>query len=221
MRKEEAQWVGEIVRKRVVAGRGPVLNLGSGTGFYRKTDQPYIHEEIFAPLERANVQVIHSDVKVADGVDIAGDLFDPEVQKQLHSLRPQVVLVCNVMEHLQEELRIQLPEILGRIAGATGYILLTVPYVYPLHFDPIDTYYRPSPEELCALFPDYDATDSRVVISSTFLPELFKMPWSDKLKIMVRMVTPFYRPRKWVAMMQRFTFLFRPYKVSCVILKRK
>lgn len=220
MRIEEAKYIGELVRRLAATGGGPVLNLGSSSEFIRKVEQPYIHEEIFAPLERLKVKVIHSDLKDQEGVDIPGDIFDPDMQRRLKDLRPQIVLICNLMEHLKVEVRNQLPEALDRIVEPGGHLIISVPYAYPLHFDPIDTYYRPSPEELCLLFPLYKLIDARVIMSSTFLPELRQLSLRMKLKMAARAVTPFYRPHKWLGMMHRFTFLFRPYKVSCVVLQR-
>src|SRR5205085_4736707 len=34
-----------------------------------------------------------------------------------------------------------------------GFLILTVPYRFPYHEDPIDTMFRPSVEELAQLFP--------------------------------------------------------------------
>ncbi len=140
MRIEEAKYVGELVRKLTANGKGPVLNLGSSSGHFRKIDQPHIHDEIFAPLEKSNVKVIHSDLKDQEGVDISGDIFDPDIQWKLRQLRPSLVLVCNLMEHLQEDMRGRLPAALDSIIDPGGVGIITVPYSYPLHFDPIDTY---------------------------------------------------------------------------------
>ncbi len=220
MRIEEAKYVGELASKLTKSGKGLVLNMGSGTGHFRKIEQPHIHDEIFAPFENTNVQVIHSDLKDQEGVDISGDIFDPDVQRQVQYLRPSLVLVCNLMEHLQEDMRGRLPAALDSIIDACGVVIITVPYSYPLHFDPIDTYYRPSPEDLCLLFPSYELIDKKVIVSSTFFPELRQLSLRAKLKLAARILVPYYRPRTWLCIVHNFFWLFRPYKVSCVTLKK-
>lgn len=222
MRVEEAKYIGQILKDLSQIIHGPVLNLGSSTEHFRKVDQSHIHQEIFEQLDRTEVQVLHSDLKQQEGVDISGDIFDLEVQNRLKDLKPQVILVCNLMEHLQVEVREILPRVLDNILDKNGYLIITVPYRYPLHFDPIDTYYRPTPQELGFLFSpyEYEVVDSKVVVSTTFLPELLNLGWRDKFKVMVRLLTPFYRFRKWLGLVHRFTFLFRPYKVSCIVLKK-
>lgn len=220
MREEEAKYIGELVQKIAETGKGPVVNIGSSSQYIREVEQPHIHKYLFAPLEKMNVTVVHSDLKDQKGIDIAGDIFDPDLQNQLRDLQPQIMLVCNLLEHLEVEVRNQLPKVLGNIVKPGRFLIISVPYEYPLHFDPIDTYYRPSPEDLYSLFPSYELIDAQIVTSSTFLPELWQLDLRVKLKMVARAVTPFYRPHKWLGMMHRFTFLFRPYKVSCVALRR-
>lgn len=220
MRKEEAAYVGELAAALAAKGAQPVLNVGSSTEDFRTVEQPHIHDSVFAPLERAGVRVIHSDLKEAPGVDVAGDMFDPSVQRLLASFRPKLLLACNLMEHLRPELRATLPEIFDRILAPGGYVVLSVPYSYPLHFDPIDTYYRPSPGELRELFPRYRLVESRVVVSTSYVPELRRLSPRAKVRLAVRALVPVYRPRQWLGLAHRFLWLVRSYKVSCVVLQK-
>ena len=220
MRKEEAAHVGAVALDLAGKGAQPVLNIGSSTAHFRSVEQPHIHAEIFGPLQRAGVRVIHSDLKEADGVDIAGDIFDPAVQRRLGSLHPRLLLACNLMEHLEPKARATLPDAFDRILAPGGFILITVPHSYPLHFDPIDTYYRPSPTELRALFPAYRAVEARVIESSSYLPELRSLAPRAKLRLAARALVPFYRPMQWLGLVHRFLWIARPYKVSCVVLQK-
>jgi len=221
MRPEEAKYIGDQVRVLLTEDTDTLINIGSSTDNFRRVDQPYIHREIFEQIDNSGKSVVHVDLKDNDGVDLVGNIFDKEMQTTIKSYKPKVLLVCNLMEHLEVHVRDALPQVLDNVIEPGGHLIITVPYSYPLHFDPIDTYYRPSPEELCLLFPSYKIIDSRVVVSGTFLPEFIKYNWKTKLKIFVRILTPFYRPMKWLGMMQRFTFLFRPYKISCVVLQKE
>jgi hypothetical protein len=220
MRKEEAEYIGKLCVKLVETNDGLVLNLGSSTRYFREVDQPHIHNNIFAPLAKRDVKVIHSDLKKQEGVDIAGDIFDPVIQKQFKALNPKLVLVCNLMEHLEVEVKDALPKALDKIINSEGYLIITVPNKYPLHYDPIDTYYRPSPEELSNLFPSYKIIDSGIITSTTYLSEIRQFSWQRKLKLFARFCTPFYRPRKWLGLVHALTFLFRPFKVSFVALRK-
>lgn len=220
MRKEEAAYVGKVAAGLAAGGAQPVLNVGSSTENFRTAEQPHIRDSVFAPLERAGVRVIHSDLKEAPGVDVAGDMFDPVVQRLLASFQPKLLLACNLMEHLRPELRASLPEIFDRILAPGGYLVISVPYSYPLHFDPIDTYYRPSPRELRDLFPRYRSVESRVVVSTSYLPELRGLSPRAKVRLVARALLPVYRPRQWLGLAHRFLWLARPYKVSCVVLQK-
>ena len=65
--------------------------------------------------------------------------------------RYAALLCCNVLEHVRDP-----GEFARRCAMLVrpgGVIVVTVPRSYPHHADPIDTLYRPTPEEAAALFP--------------------------------------------------------------------
>lgn len=220
MREEEAEHVGEVALRLATEGARPVLNIGSSTAHFRTVEQPHIHAAVFAPLERAGVRVIHSDLKEAPGVDIAGDMFDATLQRRLAALELRMILACNLMEHLRPELRVALPATFDLILAPGGFIVITVPYSYPLHYDPIDTYYRPSPADLRALFPRYRLIESKVIISSSYFAELKRLAPRAKLRLAARALLPFYRPRQWVGLAHRFLWLGRHYKVSCVVLQK-
>lgn len=220
MRKEEAEYVGRLVKNVLAETNGSVLNLGSSTGEFRTIRQPHIHEYVFAPLENSGVNVVHTDLKAAEGVDIAGDLFDPAIQKRLQEMQPALVMACNLMEHLPQELRVALPDVLDKIIAPGRFLLITVPYSFPLHYDPIDTYFRPSPHELCALFPTYEIVDAQILQSTTYLADLRRQGWRRIVRAAIRPLAPFYKPRIWLSHCHRLTWLFRNYRVSCVLLRK-
>ncbi len=221
MRIEEAKYIGELVKRYTDDNEVRLLNIGSSTKDFRSKVSPYIDAEIFSPLEGLNVEITHFDLKDEEGVDISGDIFDSKIQENLKAVNPNLILACNLLEHLDLGLREEFPSVIDRIIEKEGVIIITVPYSYPLHFDPIDTYYRPSPDELCLLFPQYDVIESTRIVSSNYLSEFRKSGLNEKLKIIARVFTPFYRPRTWLCIMHRFLWLFRPYIVSCVALKKR
>jgi hypothetical protein len=130
----------------------PVLNIGSHTEAFRTRDQPWIEGEVFAPLKRRDDRIIHTDLRSAPGVDIVGDLTDAGFVAELRGLAPKTLLCCNVLEHIAD--RDPLCAAMGNLVPPGGYLAVTVPRAFPYHPDPIDTRYRPAPEEVASAFPD-------------------------------------------------------------------
>lgn len=220
MRPEEAQHIGAWVRRIAAERGGPVVNIGSSTGHFRTVVQPHIEAHLFGPLRALGVPVYHSDLKAVEGVDFPGDIYTTALQERLRALAPQVVLASNLMEHLTVAAREAFPGVLDRIVAPGGYIIVTVPHSYPFHPDPIDTYFRPSPEELRALWPAYELIDGRTLVSSTYLPMVQAMDLKTKLRQVVRFFVPIYKPVSWASHVHRHLWLFRPFVVSCVVLRK-
>ena len=221
MRIEEAKYIGKLLKQYIGNEEFRLLNIGSSTEKFRKEISPHIDAEIFAPIENSNIEITHFDLKDDVGVDISGDIFDLKTQEKLKEVRPDFILACNILEHLEKDMREKFSSIMDLIIENGGVIIITVPHSYPLHLDPIDTYYRPSPDELCLLFPQYELIDSRLIVSSNYLSEFRRMGLNEKLKIIARVFTPFYRPRTWLCIVHRFLWLFRPYLVSCVAMRKR
>lgn len=148
MFKEEAKWIRESLAELPLRGCS-VANLGSSTAEFRQQIQPHIHRDVVAPLEAAGARVVHIDLKPAAGVDVTADLSAPDFAS--HFEQGFDLLLCtNMLEHV-EDIPTVVDNIL-RIAAPGACLLLTVPRRYPLHFDPIDSGFRPRPDELAALF---------------------------------------------------------------------
>lgn len=148
MRKEEAEYIGGLLLELTNNNSGPVLNLGSSTKEFREVVKPHIDNNLFKPLKKKGINVVHSDLKSASGVDISGSIFDKETQGKLKDVKPSVIMLCNLLEHLEPEQLHSIPSVINEIAPPGGYVIVSVPYSYPLHYDPIDNYFRPSPEKL-------------------------------------------------------------------------
>ena len=76
-------------------GISPLLNLGASTGHFRHVARPHIQAHLLDPLDQAGVAVYHSDLKAADGVDLAGDILDPAMLAQLQAMTFGCVLRSN------------------------------------------------------------------------------------------------------------------------------
>jgi SAM-dependent methyltransferase len=141
----EATWMGQaILRTGLVAG-ARVLNVGSSTGRFRTVEQPWVDTKVFEPLRDLGVDVVHLDLKPAEGVDLIGDLLDPAFRDGLKG-GWDVAICSNLLEHLED--RASLLEVLPVLVKPGGWLVVTVPCRFPFHPDPIDTMYRPDPGEL-------------------------------------------------------------------------
>jgi hypothetical protein len=221
MRIEEAKYIGELIKKYKSKEEVSLLNIGSSTEDFRKNIKPHIDAELFSPLKNLNIKITHFDLKDDDGVDISGDIFDSNTQIKLKLVRPSLILACNILEHLEKDMKDHFPKIMDEILEDDGIIIVTVPYSFPLHLDPIDTYYRPSPEELRLLFPHYDLLNEKIIVSTNYFSDFRAFSVFLKLRIIVRVFTPFYKPKNWLCAIHRFFWFFRPYLVSCVVLQKK
>lgn len=200
----------------------PLLNLGSSTRAFREIDKPHIARELFAPLEAAGVTVVHSDLKQADGVDVAGDILDSAVQRDVAGRGFRCVLLANLLEHVRD--RHAVAAACEAIVGPGGLIVATVPSSYPYHADPIDTGYRPSPAELGALFSASEIVAAEEVVGRTYKEDLMVRGSSvgrELAQTLKLALIAFARPRSFAAKAHRWLWFSRPYKVSVVLLKVK
>jgi len=220
MRKEEAAWIGEMLAAWPKEALEPVIELGSSTHHFRTVMQPHVDATIHAPLRERGVRVVHSDLKAAEGVDVSGDFYDPRVRAALKAVGAKTVLCCNMFEHVTD--RGNLAAVCDDILQPGGLLVVTVPHSYPIHLDPIDTYFRPAPEEIAALFPTYAMVSSRVVSSDTFLQEFLASP--EKLgllrNIVTGLLTPWRGRQRTLSRVHRVLWLLRPYQVAGVVLRK-
>ena len=147
---------------------------------------------------------------------MAGDIYEPTVQAKLKAVHAKCILCCNIFEHLAD------PETLARICDEIlspgGFVVITVPQSYPLHLDPIDTYYRPKPSAIASLFPGYRVLLSQTVVSGTAASDM-ENPWLEVPKI-IRRAPLFCGVDATKARMHRLLWLFRHYRISVCILRK-
>lgn len=219
MRVTEAKWIGGQLAELDERGISPLIELGSSTGLFRSQLQPHIDREIHAPLTARGVEVIHCDLKADEGVDVAGDIFDPEIQAALRKVGAHSILCCNMFEHVVD--RARLAETCDALLAPGGFMIVTVPHSYPLHLDPIDSYYRPSPEQIAAMFPGYRLMAGGVISDTTYLADIIAS--GNYLRTFLRLaarIVLFRGRRDWVVRNHRLLWLFRPYKIAAVVLEK-
>lgn len=165
MLEVEARWVGEVLNRLGTERLSPMLNLGSATLEFRQQAQPWIDRCIFAPLRDRGVEVHHLDAQTGDGIDLRGDLDDERFLSTLLEHRYRTVLCCNLLEHVTDPrgLCVNIEQLLCD----QGYLIVTVPHQFPYHPDPIDTMFRPSPNDLVELFPNCRLLDGVILDCGT------------------------------------------------------
>jgi hypothetical protein len=219
MRPSEARWIADQLAGFAPDQLSPLINVGSSTREFREVRQPHIDRLIFAPLRGRGIEIIHSDLKAAAGVDIAGDLGDAAVQAQLRARQPRAALTSNLLEHVPRPA--ELAAAIGALVGPGGIVIATVPRSYPYHADPIDTGFRPSPDELARLFPGFAVVRGDVVEDETYAGELLGHGAAGLVRG-ARGLVAAIRRRGDIARAYRdkLRWMFRRFSTTCLVLRR-
>jgi hypothetical protein len=105
------------------------------------------------------------------------------------------------------------------IVGPGGLIFVTVPYSYPHHRDPIDTMFRPNPEELAALFRPSELIAGEVIdTGESWWNDIRRRPWI-LLRPLLRLPFPFIHYAGWQRSMRRLYWLTHHYRVTAALFR--
>lgn len=218
MFRKEAEWLRAVLAEKPAAELSPLLNLGSGNRHLRTVRKPWIEAEVFAPLAARGVRVVHADRLAADGVDLASDLLDDREFERLQQIEPRAALCCNLMEHLPE--RVEFARRCAALLPGGALLIFTGPYSHPHHRDPIDTMFRPTPQEAAALFPCMTMLDGRIIdVGESYCDSVAERPWI-LLRHVARFPFPFLGFEKWKRSMKKLYWLANNYQVSCAVLRK-
>jgi SAM-dependent methyltransferase len=222
MRPVEAEWIFAELMARGVENVSPVANVGSSTLEFRTKKKPHIEERLFRPLREAGCKIVNIDLRKDEGVDLVGDLTDPAFVASLKQMGFKSVICANVLEHLAD--RGPLVSALSDIVSVGGVLVVTVPYSYPYHPDPIDTLYRPSPGDLAGAFSKLKIVKGDVLSDGTWREEVFSGGAASglaRLLASVARAVNVARPKIAYGQLHRWLWLFRSYKISCVSLEKR
>jgi SAM-dependent methyltransferase len=176
---DEAQWLEQTLARLSLPRGSRLLDIGSSTLDFRTVVQPHIERHVFGPLRERGVVVSHLDARNAPGVDIVADITTLD---GVPAGAFDAAICTSLLEHVEN--REHTVHNICRVLAPRGVLLLTVPMRYPLHFDPIDTGFRPTPEQLGALVPWPEVIErSALTIRHPLhyrglrLPRRFIAPW--------------------------------------------
>lgn len=217
MRQEEAVAASQFIFESLKLKEFRVcVNLGSGEVSRLLEKKPWVEDQIFSPLREKGIRIIHVDQLRCQGVDIFCDLGSPHAFDFLDYVEAaRLFLLANVMEHLEPELRDQ---IIPRIYSAMRVgdaLLVTAPFDYPYHPDPIDTMFRPGPSDLIRRAP-LNWVREAIVEAGSFRREFDQMNGWKKVRKLIRPLWPFQSISSWRRSL-RIKWLFKPYRVTVVL----
>jgi hypothetical protein len=218
MNLSESQWLGRQLAIISDDELFPLLNVGSSTLEFRTRTQPYIDENVFAPLRARGGKIIHLDIKRAPGVDVAGDLVDPEFSARLCVMQIRSMIVSNLLEHVTNPLEIC--RVLMKILPPGGYIFVTGPHQYPYHVDPIDTMFRPTIPEMHAYFPGTTLIHSAIIDSGNWRQWNSAERGRPLWRLVLRLLLPFYRPLKWWEVARQAPYIFKHITAFALVLQK-
>lgn len=172
--KNEARWLRTQLARLPAATLSPLLSIGSGEEAVRTDGHPWIADHVFSPLAARGIEVIHHEHAPGPGIDVVGDLLEESTLMSLAATGARSVLCCNVLEHIER--RGHVTAALAGLVAPGGYLVITVPYRFPYHPDPIDTMFRPSVAELRAEFAPLRFRTGAVVPCGTLWRYLLDVP---------------------------------------------
>ena len=149
MFREESIWIKNALQKIQPSKNIEVANICSSTGYFRKVLQPHIHNNVMVPLKDAGWNVLHVDMKDEPGVDLVADVTKYNFSGKFKN-RFGLTICTNLLEHV-ENIDLVIKNLVD-ITCNNGYILITVPNKYKIHYDPIDNGFRPTPFEIASRF---------------------------------------------------------------------
>lgn len=220
MRPIEAEWIRDRILATDPAKCSPIANVGSSTHAFRTINKPHIDKLLFAPLRAAGFEVVHIDMKPDEGVDMVGDLTDPAFLAEVKARGCRSAICSNLLEHLSA--RDGVIEACGELVGEDGVLVVTVPYSYPYHPDPIDTLYRPDVAALARDFPNLELVAGEILSDGTVMREEFGKGRTNGLLYLpkaIARILRFWRPSIALAQLHRLTWLVRPFKVTCAVFR--
>ena len=213
MRFEESLKIQNIIKKRRAYRN--IINLGSGNVEQLMKTKPWVSKNVFDLLKKQKAKILHVDAENFPGVDIVQDLSQPNSLSFCDKLEgSKLFILANVLEHIPKKAHAELlKKIYSKMKPKDG-LIITVPYDYPYHADPIDNMYRPSPNELKKLLP-LIWLEAEIVIAGSYLEEFMRLNTLKKIRKLLKPLWIFQKPSRWKEN-HRLFYLFKQYQITIV-----
>ena len=219
MREVESYLLGSLLKKHTVEILPKsCVNFGCGDVLKLKERSPHIEKNVFSFLNSRGCRVFHSDFQKYSGVDVVCDLTNPKSLQFVETLpAPRIILLSNVLEHIPKGYLKKVVSNLQSIMSKGDHLIVTVPYRYPYHPDPIDNLFRPSSKELTNLFgSDFDWLERKEFDIGSYKDVFYQMSPRKRIGRFLRLFWPFQKPKRYFSNMHRLTFLYRSYESSVI-----
>lgn len=220
---EESTWIGEKIKIVVEQQAFPILNIGSSTKEYRTVRQSFIQKNIFDLVPEESKNIVHLDMKAAEGVDIVGNLYDKNFLQELKKYKFKTIMINNLLMYLGKKQREELSTIIDQILEKDGYLIVTNSLTFPPAHDPVESYYRAAPQKMHQqLFNKFEIVDSQVISTNYSFHKYLK---TNKKVIPVkiaRFLLPFYKFGEWKFMLNYYiNDLKKDYSATCLFIQKK
>ena len=149
------------------------------------------------------------------GVTIVQDLSQKNAFSFCNNLKgSKLFILANVLEHIPKKAHAELlNKIYSKMKSKDG-LIISVPYDYPYHADPIDNMYRPSPNELKKLLP-LTWLQGEIVSAGSYREEFLNMNGLKKIRRLLKPLWILQKPKKWLEN-HRLFYLFKQYQITIV-----
>jgi len=214
---KESKWIKQHFEQLNLFKNSSVLNIGSQDNKYNKENK-HILDNVISPIKQNHI-FKNLDIKQGENIDYSGDILNDDFYKKMSGEKFDCILINNVLEHVTNyKLMI---ERVGTLVKKDGYIVFTGPYDFPNHYDPIDNGFRPTVNEVHKLFPNFELIKGEIVTDYNLIFYM-KRNLNYSISLILRTIAPFYKWGKWKkAVLPKFKYLRKKYKITCVILKNK
>ncbi len=213
MRFEESLKIQNIIKKHKPFAN--IINLGSGNVEQLKKTKPWVSKNVFDIFKKQKAKILHVDAEGFPGVDIVQDLSELNSLSFCDKLKgSKLFILANVLEHIPKKAHAEfLKKIYGKMKSKDG-LMITVPYDYPYHADPIDILYRPTPEDLHKLLP-LTWLEGEIVSAGSYREEFRHMNTLKRIRKLLKPFWIFQKPSKWLEN-HRLFYLFKNYRITIV-----
>lgn len=178
----ESEWFRDFIITNVPNG-STVANIGSSTKEFIENKQPYIRDNILVPLTAKGCRIINIDIKPEEGVDLVGDILQPDFREKVKAEKPDFIFCSNLLEHVPD--KDGFISAIKDLATDSAVLVVSGPFKFPYHKDPIDNMYRPKRRQLVNDFAPLKIQSYQIVSGGLYF-KLLAAPYRHKAVFFVK-----------------------------------